>query len=175
LVVPSNPVPRSKSNWFFIFFVATISVSTTVLVTVNVFALEVPPAFATVTSTAPLSPTGTVVVIDVAVLFVLVAVVEPNFTVALSMLVPVIVTVVPTPPLVGFIDVMKGSTLKSGPSSLPAGFVTLIFPVVAPDGTVVVIFVAELMVNDAVVPLNLTAVAPVKPVPVISTEVPTAP
>jgi hypothetical protein len=158
------------------FFVATISVTTTVLVTVNVLALEVPPAFSTVRLTAPLSPTGTVTVMDVVVLLVLVAVVEPNLTVALPMLVPVIVTVAPTPPLVGFINVMKGPTLKSGPSSLPAGFATLILPVVAPDGTVVVIFVAEITLNDdTAVPLNFTAVAPVKPVPVISTSVPTAP
>lgn len=59
--------------------------------------------------------------------------------------------------------------------SEPAGVVTEIFPVVAPGGTVAVIFVSELTVNVAVVPLNFTAVAPENPVPLIVTEVPTGP
>ena len=59
--------------------------------------------------------------------------------------------------------------------SAPEGVVTEIFPVVAPGGTVAVIFVSELTVNVAVVPLNFTAVAPENPVPLIVTEVPTGP
>lgn len=59
--------------------------------------------------------------------------------------------------------------------SVPEGVVTEIFPVVAPEGTVAVIFVSELTMNVAVVPLNFTAVAPENPVPLIVTEVPTGP
>jgi hypothetical protein len=54
--------------------------------------------------------------------------------------------------------------------------VTEIVPVVAPVGTVAVICVELLTVKDvAEVPLNFVAVAPVKFVPVIVTEVPTTP
>ena len=58
---------------------------------------------------------------------------------------------------------------------LPPGVVTEIFPVVAPAGTVAVIFVSELTVKVAALPLNFTDVAPVRVVPVMVTEVPTAP
>ena len=59
---------------------------------------------------------------------------------------------------------------------VPTALVTWICPVVAPDGTVAVICVAELTTNEAVLPLkNLTEVAPVKFVPVITTLVPTVP
>src|SRR5215470_3689758 len=58
---------------------------------------------------------------------------------------------------------------------VPAGVVTLILPELAPAGTVAVIRVAELTVNAAGVPLNLTAVAPVKFTPVTTTLAPTAP
>jgi hypothetical protein len=59
---------------------------------------------------------------------------------------------------------------------VPPGVVTEIGPVVAPLGTVAVICVAELTVYDvAATPLNLTAVAPVKFVPVMTTDVPTGP
>jgi hypothetical protein len=55
-------------------------------------------------------------------------------------------------------------------------FVTLIVPVVAPAGTVALICVSELTVNVvAAVPLKLTPLAPVKPVPASVTLVPTAP
>jgi hypothetical protein len=57
----------------------------------------------------------------------------------------------------------------------PAGVVTLIGPVVAVEGTVAVIWVAEFTTNVAATLLNVTAVAPVKFVPVIVTDVPTAP
>jgi hypothetical protein len=53
--------------------------------------------------------------------------------------------------------------------------VTVIGPVVAPLGTVEVIWVAELTVNVAVSPLNRTDVAPVRFVPVIVTLVPIGP
>src|SRR5690242_12080561 len=54
---------------------------------------------------------------------------------------------------------------------VPAGVVTAIGPVVAPVGTVAVIGVAELTVNVAGLPLEVTAVAPVKPLPVRVTAV----
>jgi len=57
----------------------------------------------------------------------------------------------------------------------PAGVVTLIGPVIAPAGTVVVIVVALTTVNVAAVPPKVTAVAPVKFFPLIVTVVPTGP
>jgi len=53
--------------------------------------------------------------------------------------------------------------------------VTLIGPVAAPAGTVAVIALAEFTVKPALVPLNRTAVAVVKLVPLIVTLVPTGP
>src|SRR5262249_41626083 len=58
---------------------------------------------------------------------------------------------------------------------VPAGVVTLILPELAPAGTVAVIRIAELTVNTAEVPLNLTAVAPVKFAPFPAPLTPTAP
>lgn len=61
----------------------------------------------------------------------------------------------------------------------PPGVVTLIGPVVAVEGTVAVIWVAEFTVNVAVTLLNVTEVVvkpvPLKFVPVILTDVPTGP
>src|SRR5437762_4502809 len=59
--------------------------------------------------------------------------------------------------------------------AVPLGAMTPIEPVVAPAGTVAVIVVAEPTVKLALVPLNSTAVAPVKFVPLIVTLVPTGP
>ncbi len=53
--------------------------------------------------------------------------------------------------------------------------VTAIFPVIAPVGTVAVICVSEFTVKVAEVPLKVTLLAWVSPVPVIVTEVPTGP
>ena len=70
-----------------------------------------------------------------------------------------------------FVD--HGRTVKSVVLvAVPPGVVTVILPVVAPDGTVAVTEVAVLGVNVAVIPLNLTAVTPVRFVPVIVTLVP---
>ncbi len=61
----------------------------------------------------------------------------------------------------------------------PHGVVTLIGPVVAVEGTVAVIWVAEFTTNVAVTLLNVTEVVvkpvPLKFVPVILTDVPTGP
>jgi hypothetical protein len=95
-------------------------------------------------------------------------------------LVPVIVTDVPTGPDVGVNDVIVGQAATVKLVRLdpvpPPGVVTLIGPVVAVVGTVAVIWVAEFTVNVvAVTLLNVTAVAPVRFVPVIVTDVPTDP
>jgi hypothetical protein len=60
--------------------------------------------------------------------------------------------------------------------AVPPAVVTVILPVVAPEGTVPVILVDEFTVKEeAATLLNLTAVAPVKFVPLMVTEVPTGP
>jgi len=58
---------------------------------------------------------------------------------------------------------------------VPPLVVTPIFPLVAPVGTVVVIFESDFTANIVEVPLNVTLVACVSPVPVIVTGVPTGP
>ena len=57
--------------------------------------------------------------------------------------------------------------------AVPADVVTLSGPVVAPAGTVAWIAVSEVTVKVAPKPLNATAEAPVKLVPLIVTNVPT--
>src|SRR5438445_1956664 len=59
--------------------------------------------------------------------------------------------------------------------AVPPGVVTLIGPVVAPLGTVAVIEVAELTVKAALTAFKVTAVAPLKLVPLMLTLVPTGP
>jgi len=94
-------------------------------------------------------------------------------------LVPVSPTDVPTPPLVGLKFVMVGAGTKVKLVELvavPPRVVTVIVPVVVPLATtaeMVVELVTEKLL--AAVPLNLTAVVPVKLVPVSVTEVPTTP
>lgn len=91
-------------------------------------------------------------------------------------LAPLIATRAPTCPLVGEKLVILGATVKLVELvSVPPGVVTLMVPVVAVAGTVAVIWVLESTVKPAVVPLNFTEVAPVKPVPVIVTLIPVAP
>ena len=93
---------------------------------------------------------------------------------------PVITTEVPGDPLVGLKPLITGAgaAVTSKLPELvpvPAEFWTEIGPSVAPAGTVAVIWVGELTVNVADVPLKRTVVAPVKFVPVMTTEVPTGP
>ena len=59
------------------------------------------------------------------------------------------------------------------PVAVPPGVVTLSGPVVAPVGTVAWIVVAEVTEKLALTVLNVTAVAPVKFVPLIVTLLPT--
>ena len=58
---------------------------------------------------------------------------------------------------------------------VPKELVTEIFPLVAVPGTVVVIWVALSTVKVAETPLNLTALAPAKLLPVNTTKLPGAP
>jgi hypothetical protein len=95
-------------------------------------------------------------------------------------LLPVIVMLAPGRPLVGLKPVTLGVTLKfvllAGP--LPALFITMIGPVLAPTGTVALIIVELLTVKlpaPTLTPLNCTSVAPVKVTPVIVTLAPTGP
>ena len=59
--------------------------------------------------------------------------------------------------------------------ALPLAVVTEILPVVAPFGTVAAIWVGLLTAKEAKVPLNETAVAPERLLPVIVTLAPTGP
>src|SRR5437016_2261686 len=151
-------------------------------VTVKLPALAaVPPAVVTLIGPV-VAPSGTVAVIALAEFTVKLALVPLNFTaVAPVRFVPLIVTLVPTAPLVGAKLVIVGGGLETVTVKLPAllavppAVVTLTGPVVAPAGTVAVIALAEFTVKFALVPLNCTAVAPVKFVPLIVTLVPTGP
>src|SRR5712691_10478485 len=126
------------------------------------------------------APPGTVAWIAVAELATKLAPTPLKATaVAPVKFVPLIATLVPTAPLVGVKPVIVGglaTTVKLPVLvAVPPGVVTLIVPVVAPPGTVAWIAVAELATTLAPTPLQATAVAPVKFVPLIATLVPTAP
>jgi hypothetical protein len=143
--------------------------------------VPVPPEVVTVTFPV-VEPLATVAVICVALLTVKAEADVPlNFTDdAPVKFVPVITTGVPTGPLPGFIAEIAGTggvTVKAlAEVPVPLGVVTLTVPVVVPLATVAVICVAVFTVNaEATVELNLTAVAPVKFVPVIVTDAPTGP
>jgi len=120
------------------------------LTTVNELVLvAVPPGV--VTLSAPVvAPAGSVAWIDVAELTVKLALTPLNVTaVAPVKSAPLIVTVVPTGPMVGAkIAIVGGFTTVNASLlvAVPAGVVTLSGPVVAPAGTVAWIDVAELTV-----------------------------
>ena len=90
---------------------------------------------------------------------------------------PLIVTAVPTGPLVGENPVIVAVTRKLfALIAVPPGPVTLIGPALTPEGTVASIRVSErTLMSTAAVPLNLTAVVPTNPLPVIVTSVPACP
>jgi hypothetical protein len=98
-------------------------------------------------------------------------------------LVPVRVTVVPTGPLVGVKPVIVGVHGAAGGVTVktrvlvavPAAVVTATVPALADMGTEVVMVVGELTVNTAEVRLNVTAVTPLKLVPVMVTGEPAVP
>jgi hypothetical protein len=109
-----------------------------------------------------------------------VAVVPLNFTPLVPIKFdPVIVTDVPTGPLVGEKLAIVGAAAVTvnelADVAVPPAAVTDIVPVVAPLGTVAAMWLASITENVAVVPLNFTPVAPVKSVPVIVTLAPTTP
>jgi hypothetical protein len=144
--------------------------------TVKLAALVAVPSSVMTVMRPVLAPKGTVEVMAPELLTVNVVPVPLNLTsVAPMKFVPVIVTPVPAAPIAGAKEVMVGVTVKrvvvtKGPL---LGVVTVMGPVVAPAGTVVVIVPGGPSVNVAATPLNETAVAPVKPV--IVTPVPTGP
>ena len=115
----------------------------------------------------------------VALQLVVVAVVPLKVTVpVVPKLVPVMVTAVPTGPVVGFRLVMAGAdevTVKFTPLLAIPPTVTTTLPVVAPLGTDATMLVALQLVVVAVVPLKVTAPVVPKLVPVIVTAVPTGP
>jgi hypothetical protein len=121
--------------------------------------------------------TGTVALIDVGETNRKLAVIPPNFTAVTPVnVVPVIVTLVPALPVAGVKLVMVGKTRKLLVLvSVVVPLIMLIRPVVAAAGTMAVMALSETIVNVAVTALNLTAVAPVKPLPLIDTVVPTGP
>ena len=137
---------------------------------------NVPVPDAVVTETVPEAPEATVALMLVALTTVKVlAAVPPKLTaVAPVKFVPVRLTTCPVLPDVGVNDVIVGAGVavtKVNPVllAMPFDVVTLILPV-APVPTTAVMLVALTTVNDvAAVPPKLTAVAPVKFVPVIVT------
>lgn len=134
-------------------------------------------------STVPV-PAGEVAVIEVAELTVkLIALVAPNFTaLVLDSAVPVMVTDVPPAagPALGATEVTAGAAAYVNRSAadvavVPPGVVTVTSTVPVPAGEVAVMEVAELTVKPvAFVDPNLTALAAVRLVPVIVTDVPPA-
>jgi hypothetical protein len=129
--------------------------------------------FDVVTLTLPVAPAPTTAVILVALTTVNeVAAVPPKLTaVAPVKFVPVIVTVCPVPAEVGLNDAIVGGGKYVKPARVPVpdAVVTETEPD-APAATVALMLVALTTVNVvAAVPPKLTAVAPVKFVPVILT------
>jgi hypothetical protein len=126
------------------------------------------------------APDGTTAVMLVEVQLLVVAVTPLNVTelpVLVPNVVPEMVTQVPTIPEVGDKLVMCGITVKATPLLATPETVTTTFPVVAAVGTVTLIVVEFQLLKLAVVPLNLTLLPELvpKPVPVITTAVPTGP
>src|SRR5690349_20066092 len=149
------------------------------MVTVKLLVLVALPA-AVVTVTGPVAaPVGTMAWIAASDCTVKVAPSPLNVTeVAPVRAEPLIVTLVPTGPLAGAkLAIVGGGTTVNAPVlvAVPPGVVTLSGPVLAPAGTVAWIAVAEVTAKLAPNPLNVTALAPVKFVPLIVTLVPTVP
>src|SRR5229473_1355328 len=140
----------------------------------------------TVTTTFPVvAPAGTGTVMLVAFQLVGVPAVPLNVTVMVPCVAPkfapLIVTDVPTAPVVGFKLPMLGAvaaTVKLTPLLATPPTVTTTFPLVAPAGTGATMLVAPQLVGVAAVPLNVTVLVPCvapKFAPLIVTDVPTTP
>lgn len=126
------------------------------------------------------APAGTVSVIFVQEVTVKVVTATPLTSTALAPVKPDpdSVTTVPHGPLVGENELIfgKSKTVKIVEvHPLPAIVVAQIFPGLEPIGTLVEICVSELIVNVALLPLKVTFVTKVKPVPVRVTGVPMSP
>ncbi len=138
----------------------------------------VPPGVVTTTGPDPVAPAPTVARIWLAE-FELMAATAPAIITddALLRFDPLTVTwVVPAGPVVGVKLLITGFTVNVlALVAVPNELATVSLPVVAPAGTVAVIFVSEFMVNVAWVPLNVTLVAVLKFVPLMVTGTPTAP
>jgi hypothetical protein len=151
-------------------------------VTVNVGPVAPTPPTAVIATLPVVVPDATVATIcDVVQLVIFVAWVPLKVTVPWEdpKFVPVIVTELPTGPVTGEIPLIAGAgvTVNVGPvAPTPPGSVTTTAPVVALEGTTATIwFVAQLLML-AWTPLNLTVPCGTpKFVPVIVTELPTAP
>ena len=138
----------------------------------------------TVTSTVPM-PAGEIALIEVVLLTVNEdATLDPKLTaVTPAKFVPVMDTFVApaTGPMLGAIAVTVGGLSEKVKRSaepvalVPLGVVTVTSTIPLPGGEIALIEVALLTVNeDAAIDPKLTAVAPVKPVPVMVTLVPPA-
>lgn len=132
-----------------------------------------------VTDTAPVAPAPTVAVILVAEFTVKIdAGMPPKLTdEAPVKFVPVITTTSPVRAIFGVNAVIFGAgapgrNVKPARWVVPPGVVTATAPV-APEPTVAVICVSESTTKLTAVPPKLTALAPVKPVPVSTTLAPT--
>lgn len=133
--------------------------------------VAVPPPV--VTDTLPEVPLASTAVILVELLTTKeVAAVPPNFTaLAPVKLVPVMVTLVPAMPDVGVNEVMVGAFTKVKPArvAVPPGVVTATLPEVPLETTAVILVALTTLKEVAGVPPNVTAVAPVRLVPVMVT------
>jgi len=154
---------------------ATVKIAVTVKLPALV---DVPPGVVTV-SRPVVAPAGTIAWIEVSEVTAKLALTPLNVTeVAPVNPVPLIDTAVPTGPLAGAKPLIAGGGITVNALLLvavPAGVVTPICPVVAPGGAVAWIAVSEVTVKLALTPLNVTAVAPPKLVPLIETWVPAGP
>ena len=151
-------------------------------VTVKLAALAaVPPQV--VTLIGPLrAPAGTAAVICTALSTEKLAAVPLKRTAVAPMKpAPMMVTEVPTGPAAGLKNTTAGAGAGAvtvnclGLAAVPPAVVTVTRPVVAPAGTVAVICAALSTEKLAAAPPKVTAVAPLKSLPVRITEVPTGP
>ncbi len=141
-VAPRNPVPLITTEVPLTPFVGVKLVNCGVRL--NVPVLTMLPDGATNVIFPVLPVEGTVALIDVEVIIENVVALTPlnNTSVTLVRFAPVILTIVPTGPLVGVNDANDGPALTVKfveLSAVPEDVITLIFPVDAPLGTVVVI------------------------------------
>jgi hypothetical protein len=114
-------------------------------VTVNVAELADPPAVVTVNFPV-FAPAGTVTLNELSDFIVNGAATLPNVTFVVCVSpVPVIMTAVPTRPLLGDMVVIVGMTLNCWLMlvKLPAGLTTVTVPVLAPTGTLAVRYVSD--------------------------------